>query len=305
MIFVLTSLPWGENKPQGLADTLPIHGLWRYLGTNYLLCSGIDNTLKLISIHLVSNLEITKPTMIEETPFLMFLLGAYRNHDEYKKECALTWLQEVGEFLVTSSGRLATVASLEPITGEQHWVAIVISEGGKIVEYGDSLGREFPFQLQEIVIWWIQHHAPALSPSLSNLPIIQQIDGHSCGVLVVMAIHKALALPLPTRDYDPTTLHLSLFNWVTHEILVWIPSCAGNNSGEISIDGRTSGVVRGTVADREPEGNNGEVVIDGRTTSAVRGTVTDGGPEGNDDVEVAIDGRNSAVIRGTVWMVAH
>jgi hypothetical protein len=221
----LASLPWGQSKPRGLTDALPIHSLWRYLGPNYLSCSEIKDALKLIRTDLFYNPETLMLTSIEGTPFTMFLLEAYCNCNEYMMGWAMAWLRKVGDTLVTSNQRLATVASLEPITGEQHWVALFISKGGKKIQYGDSLGREIPRHLQEVMKWWIHHHDPALEISFSILPIIKQTDGHLCGVLAVAALHEVLGLPSDNVSVDAAALCLNLFNWVSSEILIQVSTC--------------------------------------------------------------------------------
>ncbi|EKM78197.1 hypothetical protein AGABI1DRAFT_129326 [Agaricus bisporus var. burnettii JB137-S8] len=217
---ILTSLPWGEKKPYGLADSLPIHTLWRYFGSSYLSCSEIDDTLALILTDLVNNPENMTTTQIEGSPFAMFLLDAYQDQGRYWDRRELAWLQTVGESLVNSpSGRLATIANLEPFDGQQHWVALVISDGGRKIEYGDSLAKKIPLLLWDVVKWWTCCHAPFLNPVLVDLPTIRQTDGHSCGILAVTALQDSFTLPSPSVSRDPVALRLELFNRVSNEIL--------------------------------------------------------------------------------------
>lgn len=174
----------------------------------------------MIHTDLVNNPENMTTTQIEGSPFAMFLLDTYQDQGRYRDRQELAWLRTVGESLVNSpSGRLATIANLEPFDGQQHWVALVISDGGRKIEYGDSLAKKIPLLLWDVVKWWTCCHAPFLNPVLVDLPTIRQTDSHSCGILAVTALQDSFTLPSPSMSCDPAALRLELFNRVSNEIL--------------------------------------------------------------------------------------
>jgi len=57
--------------------------------------------------------------------------------------------------------------------------------GSATIHYGDSLGTSIPSKLYDVYTWWLQQHNPAILSSLKTLPVTDQTDGYSCGILTM------------------------------------------------------------------------------------------------------------------------
>jgi hypothetical protein len=82
------------------------------------------------------------------------------------------------------------VAYLGNITKSKHWVPVVFDHGSAVVRYTDSMGDPITPKLCAAFIWWLHQHRAATSspPIIEELPITQQQDNHSCGILTLNSL---------------------------------------------------------------------------------------------------------------------
>jgi hypothetical protein len=126
---------------------------------------------------------------VKETSFIWSIMVAYSTPKAYPTEKKYLWLQNLGDELIQSTCSIVTVTNLEDITGNQHWVALILSSGGAALYYGDLLHQPIPPRLVSGLTWWIQEYHGALHPVTISLPTItRQQDNHSCGIYAVTAL---------------------------------------------------------------------------------------------------------------------
>ncbi|KAJ6449834.1 hypothetical protein C8R47DRAFT_336958 [Mycena vitilis] len=78
---MLTMLPWGTCKPNGLSDAEPLHSLWRLLGPNWLSDSQMDDMLELLRLKINASPHLIKNTRAWGTVLVPKILEAYRAAD--------------------------------------------------------------------------------------------------------------------------------------------------------------------------------------------------------------------------------
>lgn len=181
-------LPYGVLRPSGLSDTSPIHEIYRYLGTIWLSEVHINDLLEVLRREVIS---VGKhATQIEGTPLTDKIITAYnlQKHMVYATEQAYAWIRTIGNELVQKRSTLITAVYLGTITGAKHWVPLVISNGGATISYGDSLGEPIPPKLRNAYTWWLQQHSPTITSSLTTLPVTDQTDTFSCGILMMNSL---------------------------------------------------------------------------------------------------------------------
>ncbi|KAF8196183.1 hypothetical protein BJ912DRAFT_1056612 [Pholiota molesta] len=188
----LVQLPWGGRTTGFGADNEPIHVLARYLSDQWLQSKHIIQQLEILRLDLkragTIDCEVITPYTFE------ILVQMYRTREAtpYRKDGfgVRKNIWGIGEEL--ASGRRKVVAGVSNVNNN-HWVGIVIDVADLTVRYGDSLGGAGAVEIMDAVIWWLQFHIP--SPfKRSVLPITQQTDDFSCGVLALNAI-RHMALP--------------------------------------------------------------------------------------------------------------
>ena len=186
---MLTNLSWGKSKPEEYSEGGPNHGLWHYLGSNWLASDEMDDLLELVRGDILDSPESCTNFHIQNTYFTNKLLSAFESGVDYHSKKAFAWLRSLGEDLSTEGSSLLTIVHLGAITESPHWVPLTIKKGE--IAYGDSFGTGMPTKLEATCRWWLQQHdlSPTPQPiSIRRLPITSQIDGHSCGILA----HNAL-----------------------------------------------------------------------------------------------------------------
>ena len=185
---LMTVLPYGVSRPDGLSDTSPIHELSRYLGTNWLSEVHVNDLLEVLRREVV---RFGKHAIqIEGTPLTDKIFTAYnlRKKNVYAMDQAYAWIRMIGDELVQKDSTLITAVYLGTITNAKHWVPLIISDGGATINYGDSLGEPIPSKLYSAYTWWLQQHNPAITSSLATLPVTDQTDSYSCGILMVNSL---------------------------------------------------------------------------------------------------------------------
>lgn len=70
-------------------------------------------------------------------------------------------------------------------------MGIVVDVATSTIRYGDSLGGTGMVEIVDAVVWWLQFHMK-MTFKHDVLPITQQVDSFSCGVLALNAVHHAI-----------------------------------------------------------------------------------------------------------------
>jgi hypothetical protein len=65
---------------------------------------------------------------------------------------------------------------------------VVIDTEHYVIQYGDALGSPIPSSLLNTYKWWLSQHSDQDFTPV-DLPISQQIDNYSCGMLSDNALH--------------------------------------------------------------------------------------------------------------------
>ena len=168
-----------------------IHELSGFLEEQWLKEVNVDDLLFLLREEVLQlDHLVLLGLRVEATPITSKIINSYnkRQKGTYKTEKGYTWLRAIGDKVVHNQQTLLSAVFLGIINGIKHWVPLVISEGGKKICYGDSLGFPIPSKLHNAFAWWLQQHDPAVAPSLQSLPITSQIDDHSCGILTINSL---------------------------------------------------------------------------------------------------------------------
>ncbi|KAK6966605.1 hypothetical protein R3P38DRAFT_3515194 [Favolaschia claudopus] len=213
---MLTMVPWGRGKPAGLADSEPFHTLWRFVGSHWLSGSQMDDMLELLRYKINSSPDSIRDTRIWGTALVPKLLDAYGSAaaGTYWTAPEMRWIRDLGKAIVRDRAALITSAHLGRTKDEPHWVAVIfdLTEGNAVLRYGDSLGAEIPTEMAAACRWWLNQHT-AEEISITNLPIAQQKDGFSCGMLVDNAQQHFVDPEVPlTGAENWAEARLELFN---------------------------------------------------------------------------------------------
>ena len=72
-------------------------------------------------------------------------------------------------------------------TGSNHWIALVLDFQKKMIQFGDSMAGELSDNLKKALEWWTHLHSGSTFTH-GFLPISQQHDGYSCGLLAWNAL---------------------------------------------------------------------------------------------------------------------
>ncbi|KAJ7833775.1 hypothetical protein B0H14DRAFT_3710259 [Mycena olivaceomarginata] len=214
--YLLTMMPWGWAKPQGLSDSEPLYNLHRFLGTDWLAGSQLNDMLELLHQKIDDDPGLCQKFRVHGTALVSKILDAYKAGAEtYKDSRGYRWLRDVGDDLVQSGAALLTAGHLGRITREPHWIGVVFdlsNPTGKIL-YGDSLGEDIPAELLSATRWWISQHTE-VPVEAGSLPVGIQKDGYSCGMFVNNALQHWVdpEIPLGEPGSQLVEARLSIFN---------------------------------------------------------------------------------------------
>jgi hypothetical protein len=141
--------------------------------------------------------------------------------EEYKTQKGFAWVRGLGEGLVACSQTVLTIGHLG--RKNKHWVALAVDTEVKKIHYGDSVGSLIPTNLLAAYQWWMQQHCSS-SFELDNLPITQQEDESSCGILADNTLTH-LTFPDEVPLYAPLEMQaarMSTFIQVMNTILEFV-----------------------------------------------------------------------------------
>jgi hypothetical protein len=176
--------------------------------------------LELMRVKLLEDPRNCARFRLQNTYFTEKLLRAFDSKTNYQTSKSSAWLRHLGDEIAQGETTLVTAVHLGEINNTPHWVPLVVEKGE--LRYGDSFGAGIPERLQSACIWWLrQHHIS--NPSIRQLPITTQTDGHSCGILTDNALNHFVnptSSPLLGHaESDVITYRLRSFNLVAENIL--------------------------------------------------------------------------------------
>jgi hypothetical protein len=190
---VFTCLPW-TGVLHGFSEAEPVWHLYKY-ATNDWLSTVHENQLLDVLRESFTRQQVTTAE-IESTYFVNKLQEAYKTRldmDTYRESQSFRWTRRQGQILVD---RVRTHLGFIANSGGDHWVAVVLDFEANLIWHGDSLGRSIHPELRAVLEWWTYQHT-ATAFSLRTLPITQQRDGFSCGLLAYNSLaHFFLQTPL-------------------------------------------------------------------------------------------------------------
>ena len=159
-----------------------------------LIQSDVEKSLKVYYEHTFAPLSFSQK---------LYSIFAQPDANEREKQYSLaTWMHAIGDDLAAKRWKsIAMIFNIEVGgSGPNHWIAVIADVERKAILYGDPLGKAPP---QALVVA-LQNWTAALTKtafSVDNLPSPKQNDGHSCGILAVMAIgHYYLPRKYPIAE---------------------------------------------------------------------------------------------------------
>lgn len=188
----LTSIQW-DTHLHGFADGHRIDNLAIFLSHEWLRSSNEDMMLTVLRDQLALKSNGENAHQIESTTFAQKLLQIFSNPDDLERDkqynSAGEWFRRTGGRI--EQGRVKSVAFIFNVKlqtgGYTHWVAMVINFASAQILYGDSLQASAPSNLLVAVQRWLAKHTD-ISFTVQTLPTPHQNDGHSCGLLAVLAL---------------------------------------------------------------------------------------------------------------------
>ncbi|KAJ7056037.1 hypothetical protein C8F01DRAFT_1234071 [Mycena amicta] len=189
----LGEIAWkGEIK--GFIDAKSTRYLACWLTTDWLATTHEHQLLEILQRDL--RMGPTSTDMLQDTFFTPALITAFHNSDRYSSSRNYSWLRGIGQAFATGDlARFATIANIN----ENHWIALAIDVEQKAIFCGNSILMDVPKRFKEAYTWWLREHLGE-SFEWKDLPVPQQSDSHSCGILAYRAIAHFLdtvQYPLP------------------------------------------------------------------------------------------------------------
>lgn len=184
----LLHLPWSGNTVGFGADDDSTYIFADYLSHRWLRSTHINQQLHLMRLDLKRAGILGCEIMTPDNFILLDHIYKERNTMPYHKD-SRRHIYGMGEEL--ASGRRNIAAGVAIVNGN-HWIAIVIDIANKTVRYGDSLNGSEPSKILDALAWWLDFHMPSSTFRRCQLPITQQFDSFSCGVLALNAVCHAI-----------------------------------------------------------------------------------------------------------------
>ncbi|KAJ7769944.1 hypothetical protein B0H16DRAFT_1516884 [Mycena metata] len=213
---ILSVLPWGWAKPAGLSDAEPVHTLWRLLGPHWLADSQQNDMLELLRHKIDADPDLARKFRVQSIALAPKIIKAHNAGGEaYKTAREFRWIRDIADDLVRNQAALITSGHLGEISGEDHWIGLVfdLSHPTPKIRYGDGFKNHIPQELLTACRWWLAQHT-ALPALLEDLPIAEQTDGFSCGMLVDNCFQHLVdpEIRLSARGENFVPARLEVFN---------------------------------------------------------------------------------------------
>jgi hypothetical protein len=222
-VLLLNDLPWDAKKPSGLSDGEHTNTLWRFLQTNWLSDSEMNDMLELLRAKVLSKHAWSGKFRVEGVHLTKMILKAFKTAgtDAYMSRREFAWARSVGEEIEVRKMVLLTAGHLGHLEDEPelHWVSIVVDAEHGVTRYGDSFQTPIPEEIRAAYEWWMNQHKPERLTS-NDLPISHQLDGHACGFFAMNALEHHIdpeGCPL-LKNNDVRSERLSKFNAVAKHI---------------------------------------------------------------------------------------
>ncbi|KIL67421.1 hypothetical protein M378DRAFT_74122, partial [Amanita muscaria Koide BX008] len=178
----LSCLPW-SGKIRGFSTSVGTEYLAAYATTEWLNDEHITHMLDLLRCDVIRE-GLSESVEVESVWFLLKLKEGYSDQEKYTSHQSYRWIRRQGQALGTGTcEQLVSIGN----DGENHWIALVMDFTRGTVFYGDSLGKKISDHLREMLDWWIHLHT-GRHFDYRDLPITQQQDSYSCGLLAWLAL---------------------------------------------------------------------------------------------------------------------
>ncbi|KAJ7897754.1 hypothetical protein B0H13DRAFT_1623428, partial [Mycena leptocephala] len=188
----LDKLPW-DGVVKGFKGG-PVDSLALWFTTDWLKTDHEDEMLELLAADL--GLSDGSTCTIEMSYLVCALAQAYSDLEEYRTVGRFRWLRRLGvAFATKDRDRLGSIANIY----DNHWVALTIDCGKKVIGYGDGFRGKVPPSLHKHLDWWLFEHL-GVEFKWTDIPIPKQTDPHSCGLLAYFALanwFNSERFPLP------------------------------------------------------------------------------------------------------------
>ncbi|KAJ7094036.1 hypothetical protein B0H15DRAFT_776460, partial [Mycena belliarum] len=187
----LTKLPW-DGALRGFRAGGSVEQLAHWFTKDWLRSDHEDQMLELLA----SDLGFLG-NCIDLTFFRSKLAEAYSNPDRYRTDQGFRWLRRLGTAFATKDRTRSGTISNE---NENHWITLVIDAEKQIVGYGNGFRTQVPADLRKHLDWWLNEHL-ATKFKWVDIPVAQQTDPHSCGILAYFTLAHWFdpeRFPLPT-----------------------------------------------------------------------------------------------------------
>jgi hypothetical protein len=195
-IGLLSQVPWTYQLPRTMgyrvSDLAPL------CSEKWLGGEQVDSMLEVLEDRLDS--EGIQSSIIQGVQFMWKLIEIYRySRNKYAESQNCKFVREFADKLKTAKvSAFGTVVAVR-IGGDDvllpkgeelranHWCAVVINVDQLTIQYGDPMGLAPPSELLDVIRWWLSLSF-STTFSLHNLPITQQKDSFSCGILANNAL---------------------------------------------------------------------------------------------------------------------
>lgn len=187
----LGHVAWAGNV-HGFSDPEPVTSLARYLSTDWLATTQINQQLDLLRWRIRRQHTPSGKHEIVATHFFPKIIQLFQqSHSTYTAESPPSdgrYPWAVGQNLADATSTTTIVSGVFNIL-DSHWVSMTVDVERRTISYGDSLvsDRKTKEVAMRAVEWWIGVHITGDFVCV-DLPITRQTDSVSCGVFAVNSI---------------------------------------------------------------------------------------------------------------------
>jgi hypothetical protein len=202
---MLSKFPW-HGSIRVFNDTHDIARLHVYTTKQWLGGDHENQMLTILRQDLDQHYHDAEGVEIKSTYFIAGILRAFQRRETTVRKGAL---HRLGHSLASGTiSNLVTIAHCQDV----HWVPIVIDFQACLVWHGDSLGWPMEKSHKTALEWWLAEYSTRKF-TYRSLPITQQSDSHSCGLLAWNALaHFFLPSLYPLIDHsDVASARLQVF----------------------------------------------------------------------------------------------
>jgi hypothetical protein len=186
---LLEHLPWAGTIAGFSPGDLPIVRLASFLNQDWLTGEQIDMLIALLQSEIALSHEFKVYLPGSTSGFSKKLVTEYELRDK-PDHVPSSWLGKVSDMVRESKKDvLGFVANVR----NNHWVAIAIDVKYGLIWHGDPMMNKIDYELEQALRWWASKEF-AKEFVVCDMPVVEQGDGYSCGVLAWCAL-RAFLLP--------------------------------------------------------------------------------------------------------------